>query len=115
MEKGSVGEETKVTEVSFPMILSAVKEKEDDSNKSLFKNDSLSSEEQLQRPPRPPRNMPELDQIKRFLKKADALNTTNFRKLKEDQQIQRMSKHDRSVSSLYKGSRRLEYEMEAPR
>ena len=26
-----------------------------------------------------------------------------------------MSKHDRSVSSLYKGSRRLEYEMEAPR
>jgi hypothetical protein len=36
--------DTKGTEVSFPIILSSVKEKEEDSNNSLFKNDSLSSD-----------------------------------------------------------------------
>jgi len=72
--------------------LSSVKEKEEESNRTLFKNDSLSSDEASRAPALPSKikvnsNAPELDQIKKFLRKGDALNTTTLRRLNEDKQI----------------------------
>lgn len=100
--------------MSFPIILSSVKEKEEDSTRSLFKNDSLSSDEAARPPPIPPNpktnpNLPELDQLRKFLKRGDALNTTTLKKLSEDKGINELVKHDRSSASLYKTSRHLDF------
>ena len=47
-----------------------------------------------------------IDQIKKFLKLGDSLNSNTLRKLKEDPQIQEMAKNDKSSASLYRTSRR---------
>lgn len=51
----------------------------------------------------------EIDQIRRFLKLGDSLNTNTLKQLKEDPQIQEMAKNDRSSASLYKSSRYINF------
>lgn len=46
--------------------------------------------------------MPEIEHIRKFLKKGELLNTNTLKKLKEDVQINEIVKHDRSSVSLYK-------------
>ena len=101
MECKNVNDETKNTDTSFPLILGSHRDKQH-SEKSLFKNDSESSDEL----PPAPLPAPPIDQIKRFLKLGDNLNSNTIRKLKEDPQIQEMAKNDKSSASLYRTSRR---------
>lgn len=55
--------------------------------------------------------LPEVDQIRKFLKRGDQINTTTLKRLKEDKQINNLIKLDRSSTSLYKSVRHIEYPM----
>ena len=56
-----------------------------------------------------PSNLPELDQIKKFLKRGEQINNETLKRLKEDKQINELVKQDRSSASLYKTSRHLDF------
>ena len=53
--------------------------------------------------------VPEVDKIRKYLKRGDILNSTTLKKLQEDRQINEIVKNDRSSASLYKVSRHLEF------
>lgn len=55
--------------------------------------------------------LPETDQIRKFLKRGEILNSNTLKKLQEDKQINEITKNDRSSASLYKTSRQFEYPM----
>lgn len=55
--------------------------------------------------------LPEVDQIRKFLRRGEQINTTTLKKLKEDRQFNDLMKLDRSSTSLYKSVRNIEYPM----
>jgi hypothetical protein len=98
------------SQTKLPIILIPLKEREDESDKSLFKNDSLSSYEtdqavQIGAQIFTHLGLPETDQIRKFLRRGELLNTTTLRRLQEDRPINDIARHDRSSASLYKTSR----------
>lgn len=55
--------------------------------------------------------LPEVDQIRKFLKRGDQINNSTFKRLKEDRQLNDLAKLERSSTSLYKSARHIDFPM----
>lgn len=100
-----------------PLILLPLTQRAEESDKSLFNNNSVSSEQMQKEAEWKPMKIevqpkfPEVDQIRKFLKRGDQINTTTLKRLKDDKQINNLIKLDRSSTSLYKSVRNIQYPM----